>query len=79
LKPDDLKTRVARLLADEVGPMLHLDGGAIEVLAVREGVVQVRLHGACGGCPSTLVSVIHGIEQELRCRFPEIEYLEALP
>lgn len=74
-----LKERVSRVLADEVGPLLQLDGTAIEVLDPTDGVIQVRLGGVCSGCPSTLMTVIHGLEQELRRRIPEVEYLEAVP
>jgi Fe-S cluster biogenesis protein NfuA len=76
---NELKTRVERVLAEEVGPALALDGAAIEVLDVTAGVVQVRLGGMCSGCPSTLMTVIMGIEQELRKHVPEVEYLEAVP
>jgi len=75
---EDLKARVARLLAEEVAPALQL-GGALEVCAVSEGVVQLRLGGNCGCCPSTIWAVINGLEQELRQRFPEVEYVELLP
>jgi Fe-S cluster biogenesis protein NfuA len=75
----ELKTRVERVLAEEVGPALAMDGAAIEVLDVTAGVVQVRLGGVCSGCPSTLMTVIMGIEQELRKHVPEVEYLEAVP
>ncbi len=75
----ELKERVARALAEEVGPALELDGTQLEVLDVSDGVARVRLGGVCSGCPSTLMLVIHGIEQELRRRFPEVEYLEAVP
>ena len=75
----ELKARVAHVLATEVRPALHMDGGDIEVVAIRDGVVQVRLLGSCSGCPSTIMTVIMGIEQELRKRIPEIEYLEAVP
>lgn len=75
----DLKERVAQVLAGEVRPMLQLDGGSIEILDVEDGSARVRLHGTCGGCPSTIVAVLMGIEQELRRRVPEIEYLEVAP
>ena len=75
----DLKQRVIRVLADEVGPALAMDGAAIEVLDVADGVVRVRLTGVCGCCPSSVMAAIMGIEQELRQRLPEIEYLEAFP
>ncbi len=74
-----LRDRVARILADEVMPILQMDGGGVEVLGVEDGVVQVRLTGTCSACPSVIQSVIMGVEQELRARVPEVEYLEAVP
>ena len=76
---DNLKDRVEQLLRTEVGPALELDGTAMEVLGVENGIVQLRLNGACAGCPATIWTLINGIEQELRQRLPEIEYLEAVP
>ena len=74
-----LKERVARVLAEEAAPALQMDGTAIEVLDINAGVVRVRLHGGCGGCPSSIMTVLMGLEQVLRQRIPEIEYLEAVP
>jgi Fe-S cluster biogenesis protein NfuA len=79
MAPHELKERVAQVLAEEVGPALDLDGSAIEVLDVTGGVVQVRLSGACAGCPSTVMTLLMGLEHELRQRVPEVEYLEAVP
>jgi Fe-S cluster biogenesis protein NfuA len=75
----DLKSRVARVLVEQVGPVLEMDGTAIEVLDVDAGVARVRLGGVCSGCPGTIMMVIMGIEQELRKHVPEVEYLEAVP
>ncbi len=75
---ESLKGRVARVLAEEVGPALAMDGTALEVVDVSDGVVRLRLGGICSGCPSTIMAVIAGIEQELRRRVPEVEYLEAV-
>ena len=75
----DLKARVARVLAEEIGPALQMDGGLIEVLDVSDGIAQLRLNGVCAGCPSTIMTVINGIEQELRRHVPEVEYIEAVP
>lgn len=75
----DLKARVAKVLAEEVGPALDMDGTAIEVLDVSDGVVRLRLGGVCGHCPSSIHAAIMGIEEELRRRVPEVEYLEAVP
>jgi Fe-S cluster biogenesis protein NfuA len=79
LSGGDLKQRVARVVAEEVAPLLQMDGNEIEVLAVEDGVVQVRLLGACGCCPGSVQAVIMGIENVLRRRVPEVEYLEAVP
>jgi Fe-S cluster biogenesis protein NfuA len=76
---DELKSRVSQVLTDEVAPALELDGAGMEVLGVDGGVVQLRLSGACAGCPSTVLTLLMGIEEELRRRVPEVEYLEAVP
>ena len=82
LPPTDgphLKERVERILKEEIAPALSLDPAGIEVIDVSAGVAQVRLGEVCAGCPSTIMTIITGIEQELRQRVPEIEYLEAMP
>lgn len=79
MTPAELKERVEQVLAEEIGPDLDLDGSAIEVVGVDAGVVQLRLGGVCAGCPSTILTMISGLEQALRQRVPEIEYLEAVP
>jgi Fe-S cluster biogenesis protein NfuA len=76
---DDLRQRVEQVLRTEVAPALELDGTQIEVLDVSDGVARLRLGGACSGCPASVMTLIMGIEQELRQRVPEIEYLEAAP
>jgi Fe-S cluster biogenesis protein NfuA len=76
---EDLRDRVGRILAEEVAPALAMDGAALEVLDVVDGVARVRLSGVCSSCPSTVMTVVMGIEHELRKRVPEIEYLEAVP
>ena len=75
----ELIERLSGILRDEVCPALRLDCSAIEVVSVTDGVAKVRLGSLCAACPSTLMTVIHGLEQELRRQFPEIKYLEALP
>jgi Fe-S cluster biogenesis protein NfuA len=79
MTPHELKDRVAQVIAEEIGPALDLGGTAIEVVGVDGGVVQVRLGDTCAGCPSTVMTIIMGLEHELRKRIPELEYLEAVP
>jgi Fe-S cluster biogenesis protein NfuA len=75
----ELREKVERVVAEEVLPLLQMDGGGVEVLGVEDGIVRVRLHGTCGGCPSTIQAVIMGVEEELRRRVPGVDYLEAVP
>ena len=74
----DLNARVAKALAEEVAPALRMDGSDIELLDVSGGVARVRLRGGCAGCPGSVMAVIRGIEDELRRRVPEVEYIEAV-
>jgi Fe-S cluster biogenesis protein NfuA len=53
-----------------------MDGTAIEVLDVSDGIARLRLNGACGSCPSTVMFAVMGIEQELRRHVPEVQYIE---
>ncbi len=76
--PIALKDRVAKVLEAEVGPALELDGSGIEVVDVDDGIVRIRLRNICTGCPSTIMTIIMGIEQELRRLVPEVEYIEAI-
>ena len=74
----DLKARVEHALKHEIAPALLLDGNGIEVLGVSDGIAQVRLSGACAGCPATIMTVITSLEDELRKKVPEVEVIEAI-
>ena len=50
----ELKNRVEKVLAEEAAPALMIDGAAIEVIGVENGVVRLRLNGVCAGCPATI-------------------------
>jgi Fe-S cluster biogenesis protein NfuA len=78
-QPIDLQARLSQFLIEELAPILHIDRGAVELLDVSDGVVRIRLGGTRSCYPSSLMTIIHGLEQEMRRRFPEVEYLEALP
>jgi Fe-S cluster biogenesis protein NfuA len=58
----------------KIRPMLQRDGGDVELVDVDEqGVVKVRLTGACGGCPMALVTLKSGIEQALKKEIPDVK------
>lgn len=65
---------------DKIRPYLQADGGDVELVDVTdEGtVVQVRLQGACGGCPGATMTLKMGIERALRRDVPGVERVEAV-
>ncbi len=56
-----------------IRPAVQADGGDIELVDVRtDGQVSIRFHGACLGCPSSHMTLQHGIERNLREKVPEV-------
>jgi len=63
---------------EEIRPSLQADGGDVELVDVsEEGVVTVRLTGACAGCPMSELTLKNGIEQVLKEQVPEVDRVEA--
>jgi Fe-S cluster biogenesis protein NfuA len=71
------KERVKRVL-EEIRPALQADGGDIDFVGVSDKVVKVRLKGACGTCPSALITLKMGVEARLKEEIPEVECVEAV-
>ena len=63
---------------DKVRPMLVADGGNVELVDVNDGTVQVRLTGACGGCPMAAMTLKMGIEKLLKEEIPEVKEVIAV-
>lgn len=73
-----LKEKIESAL-DKIRPSLQADGGDVEFVDVDdEGVVKVRLQGACAGCPMSQMTVKMGIEKVLKQNVPEIDHVEAI-
>lgn len=64
---------------DKIRPMLQRDGGDVELVDVRDGIVFVRLQGACAGCPMSQMTLRNGIEKFLKREIPEIAAVQAAP
>ena len=63
-----------------IRPAVQADGGDIELVDVSaQGVVQIRFHGACNGCPSSTMTLQMGIERNLRERVPEVTQVVPVP
>ena len=74
----NLRERVSRIL-DLIRPAVQSDGGDLELVEVTaQGVVRIRLHGACVGCPSSSMTLRMGIEQNLKEHVPEVRGVEAV-
>jgi Fe-S cluster biogenesis protein NfuA len=68
----NLRQRVQDVI-NLIRPAVQADGGDIELVDVdAAGVVQIRFHGACHGCPSSTMTLQFGIERNLRERVPEV-------
>ena len=73
-----MKEKIEKAL-DKIRPVLQADGGDVELVDVSEdGVVKVKLQGACGGCPMAQMTLKSGIERVLREEVPEIKRVEAV-
>jgi len=73
-----MKEKVEQALA-KVRPALQADGGDVELVEIGEdGVVKVRLKGACGGCLMSQMTLKMGIERILKKEVPEVKSVEAV-
>ena len=63
---------------EKIRPSLQADGGDIELIDVKDGVVKVRLTGACGGCPMSQMTLKMGVERVLKEEVPEVKSVEAI-
>jgi Fe-S cluster biogenesis protein NfuA len=69
----NIRDRVAKAL-EKVRPYLQSDGGDIDLIDVtEEGIVKVKLKGACHGCPYSLQTLKAGVEQAIKKEVPEIK------
>jgi Fe-S cluster biogenesis protein NfuA len=63
---------------EKVRPALQADGGDVELVDVNDGIVSVRLTGACGSCPMSTMTLKMGVERAIRQAVPEIKKLVAV-
>jgi Fe-S cluster biogenesis protein NfuA len=71
-----LKEKVQKAL-DEIMPFLQQDGGDAELVDVTDdGIVKLKLTGACGHCPMSTYTLKMGIEQRLKGKVPEVKTVE---
>jgi len=62
---------------NKIRPMLQADGGDVELVDVEDGIVKVRLQGACVGCPMSQMTLKNGIERFIKNEIPEVVSVES--
>lgn len=70
-----LEERVQEIL-DKLRPYIQRDGGDVELVEIEDGIVRVRLLGACGSCPSSTITLKAGIERALMEEISEVREVE---
>jgi Fe-S cluster biogenesis protein NfuA len=72
-----MKEKVEAVL-DKIRPSLVADGGNVELIDINDGVVKVKLTGACAGCPMSTMTLRMGIERLVKRELPEIKEVVAV-
>lgn len=67
-----MKEQVEKII-QKIRPQLQNDGGDIELVDIEDGVVKVRLKGACGSCPMSMMTLKMGVERVIKQEIPEIK------
>jgi Fe-S cluster biogenesis protein NfuA len=75
---DALVAQIKELIETRVRPAVAQDGGDITFRGFRDGIVYLRLQGACSGCPSASATLKHGIENMLKYYVPEVQAVQAV-
>lgn len=63
---------------EKIRPVLQRDGGDIEFVAIEDGIVKVKLQGACRGCPMSQMTVKTVVEQAIKDEVPEVKGVETV-
>ena len=64
--------KVREVIEKEIKPLLMMEGGSIELVGVDDGIVKVKLQGACAGCPMSQYTLVNFVEATLREKIPEV-------
>ncbi len=74
---DDPLLQKIETILDLIRPNIQMDGGDIELVKFEDGIVYIKLLGACVGCPMSVYTLKMGVEEALKAELPEV--LEVLP
>ncbi len=74
----ELDEKIIDALNEYIRPAVENDGGSIDFVEFKDGIVKVALRGACSGCPSSTVTLKQGIQGLLTRMFPEVKEVESV-
>ena len=74
---ETIEKRVQAALS-EIKPQIQADGGDIDLVAIENGTVKVRLRGACAGCPMSALTLKQGVERIIKSKVPEVKNVETV-
>lgn len=69
--------KIKKIIEEEINPLLEADGGSAEFVEYKNGIVKVRLSGACATCPYSSMTLVGIVENILKSRIPEIKKVES--
>jgi Fe-S cluster biogenesis protein NfuA len=72
-----MKEKIEQAL-NTIRPSLQADGGDIQLVSIEDGVVKVRLTGACGGCPMSAMTMTQGVERAIKNAVPQVKKVLAV-
>lgn len=75
--PGKIEEEKVEEVLEQIRPHLQADGGDVELVGIDDGVVTVKLTGACHGCPMSQMTLKNGVERILKENIPEITSVEA--
>lgn len=73
-----MKDQIEHIITKEIAPNLQADGGNIELIDVKDGIVKVKLTGSCAGCPMSKMTLQWGVERVLKQKVPGVVRVEAV-
>jgi len=77
---EETRARVREVLDTQIRPMLQTDGGDVELVEVADdGVVKLRLTGACSGCPFSAMTLSMSVERKLKELVPDVVRVQPVP
>jgi Fe-S cluster biogenesis protein NfuA len=75
---EEIEKEIIELILERIQPAVEADGGMIVYQGFENGIVSVSMQGACSGCPSSEMTLKHGIENMLKYFVPEVEEVIAI-